>query len=181
MADKTVRTHKKARNDLTAEYVRSLLHYDRKTGVLRWKPRPNSPTFSARYAGTVAGKIGLKGRIHVGIDYARYLAHRLAWLIVTGKWPEFEIDHIDGNPGNNAWHNLRAATSSQNLCNRGAPRHNTSGYKGVSWSTANNGWISRITKNKVTYHLGTFPTKEQAFQARIEMEFALNREFGKHY
>ncbi len=177
MAEPTVRPHKNAHNDLTADYVRGLLDYDPETGDLRWKPR-GSPTFDARFAGKRAGKVGTNGRLHVGINYERYLAHRLIWLMVTGEWPEFEIDHIDGNAGTNRWSNLRPATSSENICNAGLSRANTSGFKGVSWSTSNNGWIARITKNSKVYHLGTFANPTDAYAARLDAENALHGEFS---
>ncbi len=177
MAEPTVRPHKKARNDLTADYVRSLLNYDPETGDLTWKSR-GSPAWDARFSGKRAGKVGKGGRIHVGINYRRYLAHRLIWLIVKGEWPAFEIDHIDVNGGNNRWPNLRPATSSENACNVGLSQANTSGLKGVSWSTINNGWIARITKNYKTFHLGTFSNKEDAHVARLDAEKELHGIFS---
>ena len=37
---------------------------------------------------------------------------------------------------------------------------NTSGVRGVSWNTSNNGWIVRITYKGKVYHLGTFKNHE---------------------
>jgi hypothetical protein len=47
---------------------------------------------------------------------------------MTGKWPDAEIDHVDRDPSNDAWANLREATSSENKWNRDT---GYSGYRGV--------------------------------------------------
>ena len=64
----------KPRNDLTAEYVRSILDYNEKTCEFRWKVNLRNKV----KAGAVA--IGIGGRL--------YKTHRLAHLIQTGEWPE---------------------------------------------------------------------------------------------
>jgi hypothetical protein len=56
------------------------------------------------------------GYVVVGFDYKTYLAHRLIWIMVYGRSPT-EIDHIDGNPSNNALSNLREVTHYDNLMN----------------------------------------------------------------
>ena len=35
-----------------------------------------------------------------------YRAERVAWLLQTGEWPEGEIEHINGDHGDNRWANL---------------------------------------------------------------------------
>jgi HNH endonuclease len=39
----------------------------------------------------------------------RYIAGRLAWLYMLGRWPDHEAKHADGDPANDRWGNLRAA------------------------------------------------------------------------
>jgi hypothetical protein len=41
----------------------------------------------------------------------------------------------------------------------------TSIHKGVCLDKRTNKWVAKINKNKVNYHIGTFDTEEQAFQA----------------
>ncbi|MFW4291481.1 HNH endonuclease [Salmonella enterica subsp. enterica serovar Paratyphi C] len=46
------------------------------------------------------------GYIRIYINKKWYLAHRLAWLYVTGKWPINVIDHINRNKADNRFINL---------------------------------------------------------------------------
>lgn len=84
------------------------------------------------------------------------------------------VEHRDQNKLNNGRANLRLGNKSLNSANRGAPRSNTSGYKGVTKMYAyKNGkrydrrkpWTAQIKNNYVHYNLGYFATKEEAAQA----------------
>ena len=78
--------------NLTAEQVREFLDYDPKTGVFKWKiKRLRSDV------GDVAGGICKPlGYVQVVIGKGHYYGHRLAWLHVHGRWPDGDIDHING-------------------------------------------------------------------------------------
>jgi HNH endonuclease/AP2 domain-containing protein len=171
--------HKGARDDLTADYVRSILNYDPETGLLRWKVTLSKRAVAGKIAGWEHREGPYPSRRYIGVASRPRLAHRLAWLIMTGEWPPAGIDHIDGNSLNNRWANLRAATPSENLRNRGKTRKNTSGYKGVSWSTSNNGWVAQITHHYKTRNLGTFQTPEEAAAAYDEAATQLHGEFAR--
>src|SRR5262245_11249534 len=101
------------RNDLTADLVRSLLHYDLETGIFTWK------VDRARHvcAGDIAGTRTPHGYLVIGIRGTNYFAHRLAFLWVKGEWPKAELDHINLLKIDNRWVNLREATRSQNMFN----------------------------------------------------------------
>lgn len=86
-------------------------------------------------------------------------------------------DHINGNPLDNRWVNLRICTGPQNVCNRGMSRHNTSGFKGVS-KTKNDRWVSQIAFGGKSYYLGTFATPEEAHQAYCDAAVRLHGEFA---
>lgn len=75
------------------------------------------------------------------------------------------VDHIDGNKLNNQKSNLRVCSRAQNGQNRGAPKSNTSGFKGVHWFPACNKWRSRIVVNKKAISLGLFDCKIEAAKA----------------
>jgi hypothetical protein len=141
---------------ITAERLRKLLHYDPETGVFTWRMQRGPAA-----AGAVAGSPHRDGYVCIGIDGRWYLAHRLAWLYMSGEWPENQIDHHDGKRSNNRIANLRPATHAQNQMNSRA--YGQSGRKGVSWNRGR--WQARIRVNRVLIHLGRFDDKEEAAAA----------------
>lgn len=74
-------------------------------------------------------------------------------------------DHIDGDTLNNQCSNLRTATVSENLRNRGKFSNNTSGFKGVSWRKSNKKWRAQIQVDRKQCYLGYFDTPEDAARA----------------
>jgi hypothetical protein len=173
-------TTKLAQADLSAALVRQALDYDPATGLLFWRSRDNvPPRVNRRFAGKPAGgPDGQYGYISVRLFDRLYQAHRLIWLHVTGKWPTEVLDHIDGNPTNNAWINLRPATRAENNRNRLAIRKNA--LKGTSWDPRTGRWISQIMLNKKNYVLGNFATAEEAHAAYVEAARRLHGEFARH-
>lgn len=179
---------------LTAQFVRSILDYDPETGVFTWKMRPvsmfkdgkqsaeqNAKKWNTRFAGKTAGvKIGPKAKpyIAITINRTKYRAHRLAWLIVYGEWPPegYHIDHINGAGLDNRIANLRLATRSQNMANRGAQRNGASGFKGVSWNKQKLRWEAYICINNKQRHLGYFDIAEEAHAAYVA---AARQDFGE--
>ena len=138
---------------LTVERLRELLHYDPKTGVFTWRVRRGSRA----PLGGIAGSINADGYRLIGLEGIRYLAHRLAWLYMTGVFPP-NVDHRNRRNDDNRWSNLRAATKAQNSWNRPMQANNKSGFKGVSYSKSNRGWVAQIMANRRKIHLGTFAT-----------------------
>lgn len=151
--------------------VADLLIYEPETGVLRWKHRPGSPAnWNARYAGAVAGTRGLHS-VLVQVGGAKYRAHRIIWRMIKGADPSNEIDHIDGDPFNNALTNLREATHAQNMYNR---RARGVLPKGVTQRGGR--YEAGIRLRGVGRHLGTFDTPEEAHAAYAK---AAQELFGK--
>lgn len=87
-------------------------------------------------------------------------------LIMGEHLRSVKIDHVDGNGINNQKHNLRRSTNSQNLCNRGKSRINTTGFKGVSpLKNRTKKFQSQIQVNNKSIHIGYFHTSiEAAFE-----------------
>lgn len=67
---------------------------------------------------SVAGTINLYNRRIIKIDGVRYYASRLAWKVVYGTDPQYEIDHIDNDRLNNSIINLRDVSHDVNQLNR---------------------------------------------------------------
>lgn len=151
---------------LQAEYVRNLLRYDSQTGILYWKHRVTfSPGWNTRYFDRPAG-FKVRGHLRIQIDGANYYAHRLAWLIFYGEWPEEQIDHINGVRDDNRIENLRSATGAENCFNKGMQRNNTSGFVGVNFNRQRNKWEARIWVQRKSRWRKFFDTPEEAYRAR---------------
>jgi len=169
MVDPPLRS--RVRLALSAEYVRELLDYSPRTGVLKWRRRSLSrfasekawKVWNTRYAGKIAG-YDAPYRI-ISIDDANYHGHRLAWIWMKGEDPLNTIDHIDRNPANNKWKNLRQATQGLQIHNGTIRSDSLSKLRGVQRGRRRKGWIARITKDGVKRHLGTFATAEEASEA----------------
>jgi AP2 domain len=98
------------------------------------------------------------------------LMHRL----IAGAGPKEQVDHWDGDGLNNVQLNLRIATGSQNLANRGKPRwkHSlTSQFKGVSWDKNRERWIVFIKVGDKHRGLGRFIDEEEAARAYDKAAF----------
>lgn len=152
---------RKADRKLTARRVRELLIYDPLTGLFLWRV---NRTGSAR-AGTIAGTLDTDGYRQIRIDGRLYLAHRLAWLYVHGRWPRSDLDHCDLDRDHNAIENLRPCTQSENNANTRVRSDNILGRKGVTYDAQRKRYRARIRKRGRLYHLGWFKRIEDAAAA----------------
>lgn len=142
--------------------------YDPVTGKVFWIKLPRA---SKKKIGDVAGGITRRGYYRTSLRFGgrRYkmFCHNIAFVLFHGHWPANVVDHRDGNPSNNRIENLRDSTYVQQCQNRGRPKNNTSGVKGVSFSKAENKWHARIMVNKKDKHIGLFKTLEEAEAAYL--------------
>jgi hypothetical protein len=158
----------------TQERLQELFDYSVTTGTLYHLQR------QAKGRGDGHAGRPISGRIYVIIEGQRYMAHRLVWCWMTGQDPaHLHIDHIDGNPSNNAWHNLRLADRCQNLSNCKRHKDNASGFKGVSWDKQKQRWQATICHQRKQYHLGRFDTPEEAHAAYVAAAERLHGEFAR--
>lgn len=164
-----------AETALTVERLKELLVYNAETGQFIRRVR----TSNSNKAGDVAGGRLVLGYISVRVDNRPYLAHRLAWFYVTGRWPVADIDHINGDPSDNRLCNLREATRSQNHGNMRRHKDNRSGYKGVTWSEPRQKWVAQIYVNGKQRNLGGFVCKEDAAKAYAEAARATHGGFAR--
>jgi hypothetical protein len=170
------------RHILTFARANELLTYNRRSGLLRWRVDRCTGEYASvlnAKAGDVAGTVRADGRIQIKIDGLFFYAHQLAWLLRSGEWPPegMTIDHKDGNVANNRWANLRLATRSQNMCNRGKPPNNVSGLKGVSRYRRHGKHSARITVRGRAQLLGYFTHPEEAHAAYREAAKRLHGKF----
>ena len=156
-----------------AEYLRECFDYDKITGIMVWRNRPEQHfkrsaacrTWNTRYSGRPAGYLGDSGYMLVMLDYKMLRAHRIIWRIVTGNNPTL-IDHKNRNRSDNRWDNLRCVTWSQNGGNTSRRLDNTTGLKGVSRYRSK--FKAQIRVRGYHRILGLFDTKEEAHAAYCE-------------
>lgn len=160
---------------LTAEKLRSILHYDSNSGVFTWLI--GSKKGGRWKAGNVAGTIDSDGYRAIRIDGYGFRAHRLAWLYVYSEWPTVQIDHKNLIYDDNRIDNLRIATPSLNRANTPKANRNTSGAKGVFYDDRKNPWRARITVNGQQIGLGSFATIEEAREVYAS---AAQKYFGEY-
>jgi hypothetical protein len=149
------------KTELTQSRLKELLHYDPETGLFTWLVS----TGRRVKVGDVAVSINGRGYRQIQIDGKNYLAHRLAFLWVTGSFPKDQVDHIDGDPANNRWSNLRECTNAENNQNRASRKNSSSKYVGVCWHKRDQKWVAHIRINGKPIHIGYFDTEEEAYQA----------------
>mgnify|MGYP001593501174 CR=1 FL=1 len=155
------------------EYLRERFDYDQATGAFTWRPKaPDSHQariFNAKYAGKAAGcqskhPSGYRPFL-IHLDGRLYKGARLIWKWMTGEDPDV-IDHIDGDPLNNRWDNLRSISKADNARNRRiAPKH-TGTPMGVNlvYVAKKKGerWGASYVKDGQPIYVGTFDTPEEA-------------------
>lgn len=142
---------------LTQDYLKSIFSYDPKTGIfVRIK------NIASAKIGDIAGRLDSTGYVQISVKGKRYMAHRLAWLYMTGSWPSDEIDHINRIRHDNRFINLREVTSAQNNWNYPISRHNTSGATGVSYDKFHKKYKASIRAHNKQYHIGYYDNIDDA-------------------
>ena len=133
-----------------------------KRRVYRGGQRPGS------WAGSLNGNELHGFYWRVGIDKTLYLNQRVIYFLTHQEDPyPLEIDHIDRNTLNNTVSNLRAVTHKDNCFNKGTPKNNTSGHKGVYWDRDKGVYRVLGFEHKKRIHLGYFDTYEKAVEAQL--------------
>lgn len=70
------------------------------------------------------------------------------------------VDHIDRDPSNDRWDNLRLATPALN--NRNSRRRSSKWPRGVVPAHGSKGFMARVKIDKKYKYLGTYPTATEA-------------------
>jgi len=153
---------------LSAEEARRALSYDSDTGDIVWK----EPSSSRLKPGDSAGSVRADGYRKIRVNYHSYYAHRLAWLLYYGEWPEHDIDHVNHDPSDNRISNLRDVTNAENHKNLPKFSCNTSGIPGLSRSY-NGVWRGRVYVNRKLHHSGSHVCLGRAVKSLSEVRAKL--------
>jgi hypothetical protein len=171
-------------NVATPSQLIEFLHYDADTGTLTWRERDIKyftltrawKAWNTQYANTEAGSKKSDGYLKVQIFKKQHLAHRVAWAIYYGKYPDGHIDHINGNRSDNRIKNLRDVTIQENARNQKISKINASGHSGIHYYKAGGSWAAYIYCDKKKIHLGYFDKVDDAIAARKQAE----KKYGFH-
>lgn len=158
------------------------LSYDPETGELTWLARTpemfedgglrsaeaKCRAFNSKLAGKEFGT-NSHGYRRGFVAGCHLQGHWFIWALYYGKWPDGEIDHINGVRSDNRIINLRDVTVSENQRNRIKSDRNTSGACGVC-STRSGKWRAQIVVHKKNLSLGTYSHKFDAVLARLQAE-----------
>lgn len=150
---------------MTEEIISRYFSYDPKTGEVK--------DLSGTFQFTTIRPNGKK-YLRTTIGNKQFLAHRIGWFLHHLKWPENQIDHINGCGTDNRLCNLREVTGSENQKNRRLSSNNKTGISGVF--IVKNRYVAQIKNNSEKIYLGSFTTFFDACCARKSAE----RRFGFH-
>lgn len=157
---------------LSVEVLKQHLDYVPGTGIFTRRMQARG---RKHFVGARAGSMS-HGYRYIRVCINRYAEHHLAWLYVYGVWPSTELDHVNGDKGDNRIENLREASRGQNMANAGVPRTNKSGMKGVFFDAKHQHWLASMTVEKKTRYIGIYDTFEEAAKAR---RAAFTKQFGE--
>lgn len=150
---------------LTKERADEVFTYDRVAGKIYWKIQlnPRGPV------GNIAGTVREDNYQIIKVDGTSYLTHRVIWLLETGSFPEdgLCVDHINGDPSDNRFENLRAVTYMENSHNRDI-MNKRAGKSKLGVSKIGNKFEAEISVNYTSIRLGLFDTHEAASKAYWE-------------
>ena len=164
---------------LTQTELKNKLLYDHETGLFFWVV----DTYRTK-RGSVAGTLSaltkrkdMKYRV-IKINGKNYLAHRLAFLYMTGSFPDCSVDHINHEGSDNRWANLREVTSTDNNRNIRMHHDNKSGICGV-W-LGRKRWVAKIGINSTQECIGRFDNLFDAACARksAEIKYGYHKNHG---
>ncbi len=154
------------------EDVAKTVQYNPETGEYRYLVRTNCPSQTLGNGKWTEWKTVKKSDNYKRYGYvAGHSIHRIAWYLVTGdNSVGLEIDHIDGDPSNNRFCNLRKVdrtTNSQNVKTK-----TRTGHRFVYGPYGRGGWLVNVggPKNGPGY-IGYFQTLEEALEARNKTDY----------
>lgn len=148
--------------------------YNPETGLFLWKINKGDVLLYKE-----AGCLLNSGYVQIMINGQRYMAHKLAFLYMTGMWPEV-VDHIDGWKRNNRWMNLRACTHQQNQLNRRVNSNSRTRVKNVEVDPRNGKFRVVVNVNGSRKFIGSYDSLEMAELVAIEARNKFHGEYARH-
>ena len=147
--------------------VREVFDYDSDTGIVTWKIQPKHRAGVIKVGDRAGWQSKKSRRWWVWLDGQQYTASRFIWFWMIGESAPLEIDHIDQNPSNDRWTNLRLATTTQNQGNKRYYQKNKNGYRGIAKVVQASGVVkyqAAISHDHKVRYLGLFATAKEAHE-----------------
>lgn len=141
--------------------VKEYIGYEPETGRLFWKKKRGN-----KHTGQTAGSVDTHGHVRIELFGKTIGAHRAAWIVATGHNPLGVVDHINGDPQDNRFCNLRDVPQKVNV-------QNTNKFKGYRLHSCGK-FEARIKLDGVTTSLGLFKTPEDARDAYVSAKRKLH-------
>lgn len=105
-----------------------------------------------------------QGYIRVKVNNISYPAHHIVWFLNTGRLPDKDIDHINGNKSDNRISNLREVSRRDNIKNTPHRSSNKLGVKHVR--RLGNGFQVRVDGKSY----GVYDSIDRAIEVRDSVE-----------
>lgn len=175
--------------NISIEQWANAFEYNPNTGEFKRRETPRSAfksdkawkISSTKANGKKAGTLTKAGYVLLTMAGQKCYAHRLALAISDNRWPENEVDHINGDPSDNRLCNLRHASRQQNGRNIKLRDDNKSGVSGVRWNKREQKWKAQISVDGIVMGLGAFSEFDLAVKARREAELKFHKEFSPSF
>ena len=168
---------------ISVDELRLRVTYDPESGNFTWlNCKDCRQCWNTRFEGKNAlNAPHSNGYFFGAIANQKIFAHRAAWAIVYGSWPDGEIDHINHDKRDNRIRNLRLVNRSDNARNMPKSIKNKSGVIGVFNHTQTSAWQAQITVDRKKIHLGSFNKIQDAIAARqsAEIKYGFHQNHGK--
>ena len=139
---------------LDSAYIMRHLSYDPETGNITRDDRTECK-----------GYFDKDGYLKIKVRQVAYFAHRLAWFLYYGEWPQSEMDHINRVRTDNRIKNLRVVDRLTNVRNTYIAPNEKTGVRGIHIDEYTRGLKKKFTTffSGKTYR---FYTLDEAIQFR---------------
>lgn len=158
------------------EVLKERFEYDPESGFLIARK-----AMQRRPKGSRAGCETKNGYRVVSVQTKTYKESRIAYYMATGEDPgDRLVDHIDGDPTNNAIRNLRLVDYAKNGLNRRANRISNTGFKNVLWMKAQQRFRVLLRKPEGGYLTRRFKFLEDAVEFATQARNLHQGDYARH-
>lgn len=148
-------------NDSECAYIRKHFTYNPDTGIITRDDRNNSN-----------GSYDNDGYLILKVKTRQIKAHRIAWFLFYGEFPNMEIDHINRDRSDNRIVNLRLSTRETNVANRKVLPNPQTGVVGIYLDHYTKGLKKKFT-TRIKGKTFRFYSLEEAINFRKENGYAI--------